>query len=109
MHVRQAKTGRKCALGPALAARCCTIPTPVTAPGPCAGAAQTLAAFVRAVGPALGGLSWAVSLRLAVPGHQYLAFAFVAIGLAITRTLYGCVRLPNNAAAIKAHAAAAME
>ncbi len=81
----------------------------MTASGRCAGAAQTLAAFVRAVGPALGGLSWAVSLRLAVPGHQYLAFAFVAIGLAITRTLYGCVRLPNNAAAIKAHAAAALE
>ena len=62
----------------------------------CAGAAQTLAAFVRAVGPALGGLSWALSLRLALPGHQFLAFALVSVGLAATRVLYGFVRLPGN-------------
>ncbi|KAK9832715.1 hypothetical protein WJX81_003365 [Elliptochloris bilobata] len=70
---------------------------PATAMGAVNGAAQTLAAFVRAVGPALGGLSWALSLRLAVPGHQFLAFACVSAGLVATRLLYGFVRLPGNA------------
>ena len=73
------------------------------------GAAQTLAAFVRAVGPALGGLSWALSLRLATPGHQFLAFACVALGLAATRVLYGFVKLPGNAYAAKLPASSTIE
>ena len=74
-----------------------------------AGAAQTLAAFVRAVGPALGGLSWALSLRLALPGHQFLAFALVSAGLAVTRVLYGFVRLPGDASAAKLPPGGAVE
>ena len=74
-----------------------------------AGAAQTLAAFVRAVGPALGGLSWALSLRLALPGHQFLAFALVSVGLAATRVLYGFVRLPGHVTLAKLPPGGAVE
>lgn len=43
------------------------------------GVGQTLAAFVRGIGPALGGILWAASLGLHVPGHQFLTFAVIAL------------------------------
>ena len=44
------------------------------------GLGQTLASFVRALGPALGGMLWAWSLGF-FPGwgHQFLPFAFVVV------------------------------
>ena len=34
------------------------------------GASQALASFVRAVGPALGGVLWGLSVIMPLPGHQ---------------------------------------
>jgi MFS family permease len=42
------------------------------------GAGQSLASFVRAAAPALGGLSWGWSTGLGFPGHQFLPFLFIA-------------------------------
>ncbi|GIL70232.1 hypothetical protein Vretifemale_1079 [Volvox reticuliferus] len=59
------------------------------------GVGQTLAALVRGVGPALGGLLWAVSLGLHSPGQQFLTFGLIAAVAAANFGLYGFVRLPN--------------
>ncbi|EFJ50590.1 hypothetical protein VOLCADRAFT_103803 [Volvox carteri f. nagariensis] len=63
--------------------------------GPVNGVGQTLAALVRGVGPALGGLLWAVSLGLHSPGQQFLTFGLIAAVAAANYWLYGFVRLPN--------------
>ncbi|GLC73711.1 hypothetical protein PLESTF_001411000 [Pleodorina starrii] len=59
------------------------------------GVGQTLAALVRGVGPALGGLLWAVSLGLHSAGQQFLTFGLIAAVAAVNYGLYGFVRLPN--------------
>ncbi|GLI58932.1 hypothetical protein VaNZ11_000718 [Volvox africanus] len=59
------------------------------------GVGQTLAALVRGVGPALGGLLWAVSLGLHSAGQQFLTFGLIAVVAAANFGLYGFVRLPN--------------
>jgi hypothetical protein len=58
------------------------------------GAAQTLASFMRAIGPALGGLTWALCTRIKAPLHQALPFVVVSIGFLATRLLYSYVDLP---------------
>lgn len=59
------------------------------------GVGQTLAALVRGVGPALGGLLWAASLGLHSAGKQFLTFGLIAMVAAANWRVYGFVRLPN--------------
>ncbi len=59
------------------------------------GVGQTLAALVRGLGPALGGVLWSVSLGLHSAGQQFLTFAMIAGVAAATWVLYGFVRLPD--------------
>ena len=66
---------------------------PKDALGAVNGAGQALASAVRALGPALGGLSWAWSLQLepALPAwlpHQYLPFAVAAAMMLGTDLVY---------------------
>lgn len=56
---------------------------------------QTLAALVRGVGPALGGILWAASLGLHSAGQQFLTFVIIAVVAIGNFFLYGFVRLPN--------------
>lgn len=68
------------------------------------GAGQALASAVRALGPALGGLSWAWALQLAprLPAwlpHQFLPFA-ISAGMSLGTTLvYSGLTLPEEAPA----------
>ncbi len=55
------------------------------------GAGQAVAAFVRALGPALGGLLWGASLHLPIPGHQYFVFALVAIVMMVLQIVYAAL------------------
>ena len=63
------------------------------------GVGQTIASGVRALGPALGGVSWAASLRLfrAVGGsswgHQFMPFAMAAVVSLATIFVYRGVHL----------------
>ncbi|KAG2445989.1 hypothetical protein HXX76_000592 [Chlamydomonas incerta] len=59
------------------------------------GVGQTLAALVRGVGPALGGILWAVSLGLHSAGQQFLTFVIIALIAVGNYFLYAFVRLPN--------------
>jgi hypothetical protein len=43
------------------------------------GVGQTVAALVRGVGPAMGGILWAASLELKFDGHQFFTFVVVAL------------------------------
>ncbi|CAL8468781.1 g8322 [Coccomyxa elongata] len=52
------------------------------------GAAQSMASAVRALGPFLGGVMWAVFSELNVPGHQLLPFAVISATSAATVLLY---------------------
>ena len=65
-----------------------------------AGAANTLAAGVRALGPLLGGNLWALVVAVHTRGQQFLAFGIVAIGAAAARFLYSRLRFSEDAAAI---------
>lgn len=73
------------------------------------GAGQALASAVRALGPALGGLSWAWALQLApkLPAwlpHQFLPFA-ISAGMSLGTTLvYAGLALPEEAPAGSASA-----
>lgn len=60
------------------------------------GAGQTLASFVRALAPALGGLSWGWSTALKVPGHQFLPFGFMALVALGTLLVYRGFQLPES-------------
>jgi len=42
------------------------------------GVGQTISSLVRALGPTMGGILWALSLSSGIPGHQIIVFAFVA-------------------------------
>lgn len=59
------------------------------------GVGQTLAALVRGVGPALGGILWAASLGLHARGQQFVTFVIIAAVAAGTIVLYRFVRLPG--------------
>jgi hypothetical protein len=59
------------------------------------GVGQTLAAFVRGVGPALGGVLWAASLELQQAGQQFLTFTIIALLAFGTWLLFRQVALPN--------------
>ncbi|KAK9863051.1 hypothetical protein WJX84_012434, partial [Apatococcus fuscideae] len=53
---------------------------------------QMIAAFVRALGPFLGGLLWGGSLELPFPGHEYLCFLLVACLFISMQILYALVK-----------------
>lgn len=55
------------------------------------GAGQAVAAFVRALGPALGGVLWGASLHLPVPGHQYFVFALVTGAMVLLQIIYAAL------------------
>lgn len=79
---------------------------PPDALGAVNGVGQSLASLVRALGPALGGLSWALSLQLAeqrwwpawLP-HQYLPFAAAAAMALGTDAVYRRMPEPEEGGA----------
>ncbi len=52
------------------------------------GTAQSMASAVRALGPFLGGVMWAVFSGLDVPGHQLFPFVIISVTSAATVLLY---------------------
>eukprot|EP00884_Botryococcus_braunii_P018474 jgi/Botrbrau1/530/Bobra.0010s0005.1 len=62
--------------------------TPGVEMGAVNGAVQSFAAFMRAVGPTVGGFAWAQSIHLPVPLHQAFPFCIAACGFAGTHVLY---------------------
>eukprot|EP00884_Botryococcus_braunii_P022703 jgi/Botrbrau1/9116/Bobra.0305s0020.1 len=60
------------------------------------GASQTLASFVRAVGPALGGYVWAFSLSWGI-GHQFFPFAMASFVAVLGSLLYYGLEIPPRA------------
>lgn len=74
---------------------CSMILVNLTAPieqiGPVNGAGNTIAAGMRALGPALSGQLWALSLATGIKGNQFLAFGVVASAFLATRIMYGCI------------------
>lgn len=61
---------------------------PRNAMGAVNGFGQGMACFVRAAGPALGGLMWGLSTTVHFAGSQFLPFMCVAVGFLATQTLY---------------------
>ena len=53
---------------------------------------QMIAAFVRALGPFLGGILWGASLHVPTPGHEYLCFSLVACLFLSMQLVYASVR-----------------
>ena len=75
---------------------------PRAALGAVNGTGQSLASFVRALGPALGGLSWGWSHQLAAAAWwpawlppQFMPFAAAATVLFATDAVYRGLRLPD--------------
>ncbi|CAL8469413.1 g8954 [Coccomyxa elongata] len=62
---------------------------PIEQIGPVNGAGNTLAAGMRALGPALSGQLWALSLATGMKHNQFFAFGVVACAFIGTRFLYG--------------------
>lgn len=67
------------------------------------GAGQSIASLVRALGPALGGLSWAWSLQLAAQHwwpawlpHQFVPFVITALMALGTDLIYWGLRMPSE-------------
>jgi hypothetical protein len=58
------------------------------------GIGQTIAALVRGLGPAMGGLLWSACLALHMPGQQFAPFAAVALLAVGAWWVYGKVHLP---------------
>lgn len=56
--------------------------------GSVVGASQTLLNLVRAAGPALGGLTWALSVSSGAAGHQFRPFVAVAAAALCSSVLY---------------------
>jgi len=52
------------------------------------GTAQSLASGVRALGPFLGGLMWAVFSGLPTPGSQLIPFFIISVTAAATIIIY---------------------
>lgn len=57
------------------------------------GVGQTLASFVRGVGPAGAGILWSACISIQHPGQQFVPFACVAVTALITCWLYGYVQV----------------
>ncbi|MEW5308918.1 MAG: hypothetical protein WDW38_000838 [Sanguina aurantia] len=57
------------------------------------GVGQTLASFVRGVGPAAAGILWSACISMRRPGQQFLPFVIVAVTALFTCWLYGYVRI----------------
>ena len=55
------------------------------------GMGQSVAAFVRGVGPAIGGLLWSLSLGTGLPYHQFMVFA----GLSVASIFASLIYMPN--------------
>ena len=68
--------------------------TPLKDMGTVNGASQATSSFVRAVGPALGGALWGLSVSIPVQGHQLLAFGLNAVGFIAPLLVYGLVDAP---------------
>lgn len=52
------------------------------------GAGQTISAFVRASGPAIGGWIWSTTLAMGFEGHQFVVFLVVAFTCVSASALY---------------------
>jgi len=63
------------------------------------GAGQTIASFVRAAGPAAGGVLWGAASLLR-PGGQFLPFALVAAAMAAAARLFHHVTPPPDEVAL---------
>ncbi|GAB4814743.1 hypothetical protein N2152v2_001789 [Parachlorella kessleri] len=59
------------------------------------GAGQSVASFVRAAAPALGGLMWGWSTALPLPGHQFLPFVFITVVALGTLLVYRELKPPQ--------------
>eukprot|EP00200_Dunaliella_tertiolecta_P013041 CAMPEP_0202392632 /NCGR_PEP_ID=MMETSP1127-20130417/92481_1 /ASSEMBLY_ACC=CAM_ASM_000462 /TAXON_ID=3047 /ORGANISM="Dunaliella tertiolecta, Strain CCMP1320" /LENGTH=773 /DNA_ID=CAMNT_0048995161 /DNA_START=24 /DNA_END=2345 /DNA_ORIENTATION=- len=59
------------------------------------GIGQTMAALVRGLGPALGGIMWAASLSFKHAGQQAFPFTLVALVAIAAHVMYAFVRLPG--------------
>eukprot|EP00873_Tetraselmis_striata_P027647 jgi/Tetstr1/447911/TSEL_035219.t1 len=53
------------------------------------GMGQAAAAFVRGVGPAVGGFAWALTLGTHLPGHQFIVFSAMSAFSLATVAVYG--------------------
>ena len=69
------------------------ITSPLEDIGPVNGFGNMLAAGMRALGPALAGQLWALSLAVVDSGAQFVAFGVVASAFLCTRLLYGRMRI----------------
>jgi hypothetical protein len=52
------------------------------------GIGQALASLVRAIGPAMGGSLWSLSVATAVPGSPFIVFGFVSVSAIAGYCLY---------------------
>lgn len=52
------------------------------------GAGQTLAAAVRGLGPALGGVGWSLAQATGLPFNQFFVFILIACFAAAGQALY---------------------
>lgn len=84
VHSSRRAVVNKCVLVQAIVNRF----APAASRGAVNGAAQSMASAVRALGPFLGGVMWAVFSELDVPGHQILPFAIISATAAATVLLY---------------------
>eukprot|EP00873_Tetraselmis_striata_P045985 jgi/Tetstr1/466249/TSEL_010805.t1 len=53
------------------------------------GVGQSVAAFVRGVGPAAGGFLWALTLGTGLRYHQFIVYSGIAVGSLATVAVYG--------------------
>eukprot|EP01023_Acetabularia_acetabulum_P037144 TRINITY_DN3516_c0_g2_i1.p1 TRINITY_DN3516_c0_g2~~TRINITY_DN3516_c0_g2_i1.p1 ORF type:complete len:587 (-),score=47.04 TRINITY_DN3516_c0_g2_i1:1229-2863(-) len=52
------------------------------------GVGQTFGSFARGVGPFIGGMLWAISLHMPIPGHQFFVFIVTSGIMICTALLY---------------------
>lgn len=69
------------------------VTSPIEDIGPVNGFGNMLAAGMRALGPALAGQLWALSIAVVDHGNQFAAFGVVASAFLCTRILYGRMRI----------------
>eukprot|EP01024_Parvocaulis_polyphysoides_P002215 TRINITY_DN1070_c0_g2_i2.p3 TRINITY_DN1070_c0_g2~~TRINITY_DN1070_c0_g2_i2.p3 ORF type:complete len:120 (+),score=19.40 TRINITY_DN1070_c0_g2_i2:3-362(+) len=60
------------------------------------GVGQTFGAFARGVGPFIGGMLWAMSLHMGVPGHQFFVFIITAMLMIVNALLYNRYQTPDG-------------
>ena len=68
--------------------------TPPAQLGAVNGVGQTLASFVRGLGPAVGGLLWAAAVTLHTPGAQLLPFGVIGAVVVVAWILYKLLQPP---------------